>query len=92
MQVLLLDKELRTTDLVVQVTPELPVGHYLAELLVVDATGERASASLAFSITKLVIGPVTPVTPVLTPVTPITPITPIRPGRTPRKPHGRKPE
>jgi hypothetical protein len=89
MQVLLPDKELTTRDETVQVSPELPVGVYRAELLLVDAAGERASASLSFTITSRLVGPViTPVTPV-TPIAPVTPVRPVRPGRTPRS---RKPE
>jgi hypothetical protein len=84
MQVLLLGKEIRTPDEVVQVTAELPAGDYLAELLVVDAAGERASASVVFTITNRLIAPVPP-------VTPLNPTTPTRPGRTPRARRGHKP-
>lgn len=70
MQVLLLDKELRTLDEIVQVTPELREGRYLAELTLLDTRGESASVSLVFSITGRLLEP---------PLTTLTPPPPLRP-------------
>lgn len=71
MQVLLLDKELRTLDETVQVTPELREGRYQAELTLLDTRGGSASVSLVFSITgRLLEPPFTTLTPPPPPVRP----------------------
>lgn len=70
MQVLLLDKELRTLDETVQVTPELREGRYQAELTLLDTRGGSASVSLVFSISGRLIEP---------PFTTLTPVPPVRP-------------
>lgn len=93
MDILNLDKALRTAASVVQVQTGLGIGVYDVELLVVDAAGEQATAQISFEIQgRVIVRPPIDVTPVVTPVvidpvvvrpvvTPVTPVTP-----TPRAP------
>ena len=93
MDILNLDKTLRTTEPVVQVQADLGAGVYLVELMMLDAAGVQSSAQVTFEIQGRIVRPpidvtpvvrpvvVSPVTPVVTPVTPVTPVVP-----TPRAP------
>ncbi len=94
MDILNLDKPLRTSEAMVQVQPDLKAGVYLVELVVLDEAGEQSSVQISFEIQGRVIrpGPVTP--PVITPVNPsiftevikpVSPLTPLRPIK-PKKP------
>lgn len=98
MDILNLDKPLRTSEAMVQVQPDLKAGVYLVDLVVLDEAGEQSAVQISFEIQGRVIrpGPVIPpiVTPVVQPeVIPVNPsiftevVTPvIRPVATPAAP------
>jgi hypothetical protein len=98
MDILNLDKPLRTSEAMVQVQPDLKAGVYLVDLVVLDEAGEQSTVQISFEIQGRVIrpGPVIPpiVTPVVQPdVIPVNPsiftevVTPvIRPVATPAAP------
>lgn len=69
MDILNLDKPLRTAASVVQVQDGLAAGVYVVDLLVVDAAGEQASAQITFEIQgRVIVRPPIDVNPVVTPV------------------------
>jgi hypothetical protein len=91
MDILNLDKPLRTSDAMVQVQPDLKAGVYLVDLVVLDEAGEQSSVQISFEIQGRVIRP----GPVITPVNPsiftevVTPV--IRPVSTPAAPPAEPP-
>lgn len=93
MDILNLDKPLRTSEAMVQVQPDLKAGVYVVDLVVLDEAGEQSTAQISFEIQGRVIRPgpvITPVNPsifteVIKPVAPVSPVTPLRPIK-PKKP------
>lgn len=74
MDILNLDKPLRTAAPLVQVQTGLAAGVYVVDLLIVDAAGVQASAQLTFEVQGRIvrppIPPIPPVPPVVPPVGP----------------------
>lgn len=73
MDILNLDKPLRTADPVVQVQTGLGMGVYDVELVIVDEAGQTSTAEISFEIQgRVIVRPPIDVNPVVTPV--VTPV------------------
>jgi hypothetical protein len=76
MDILNLDKPLRTSEAMVQVQPDLKAGVYVVDLVLLDEAGEQSSAQISFEIQGRVVRP----GPVIPPVIPPVVVTPVNPS------------